>query len=313
MQVSSGIAYFGDDKEQGTLKDRIRNAIESDITSIQIKNTDIKSFDDFNGYTGEITCYLDDVKWEEAYFRELGNRLEKLQVLGLSSVVIPTMMSVSKYKEMSRDEKLNVLKSMSLYIVSIASRGINVGLINTCDGVFTGTVILPIICNLYPDLMSKVGYAVNISETSDGGITELDFRRVNTVNINPVVENGSIVYDRSRVLIGNTYSEFVKFGHVPSMFAVADKMGLPTVNNLASLVSNIVSFVVSKIGGINNGYSRGKVMPGYHKTGVNDDAGYVGIEQGQNNFGFVDCMQLFMVLSILCLIGVTIALILVLL
>lgn len=317
MQINTGIAYFGDEKIQGTLKDKVQSAIDSDVTSIQVKNTDIKSFQDFSGYAGEITCYLDDITWDSDYFNNLNIKLQKLQVLGLTSVVVPTMMQVSKYKSMNHDDKLNVLKTMSGYIVGIANMGIKVGLLNTCDGVFVGTVVLPIIYNLYPEISDKVGYAVNISETSDGGIRELDFRSVNTVNIEPIVEDGNLVYDRSRALIGNTYSEFVKFGHVPSIFAVASKMSLPIVNNLASLVSNIVNIVISRIGGVSSGRSSGmvktKTAPGYHQTGVSDNAGVVEGYNHQSNFGFVDCMQLFLVLSTLCLIGVMIAIILVLL
>lgn len=315
MQVSSGIAYFGNNKMQGTLKNRIQNAIESDITSIQIRISDVKDFSDFDGYHGDISCYIDDVKWEEEYFKDLEVKLAKLKVLGTSSVVIPTMMAVSKYKAMNHDDKLNLLKHMSAYIVNIANKRIKVGLLNTCDGVFIGTVILPIIYNLYPQLVDKVGYAVNISETSDGGIAELDFRSVNTVNIKPVVENGNIIYDRSRALIGNVYSEFVKFGYVPNMFTVADNVPLAVVTNLASLCSSIVSFVISKIGGIreSRGNVRGKSMSGYHATGVSEKAAPVGKSNKENNFGFVDCMQLFMILSFLCLIGVLVMLVLVLL
>ena len=47
MQINRGIAYFGDESMQGTLKDKIQNAIDSDVTSIQIKNSDIKSFEDY--------------------------------------------------------------------------------------------------------------------------------------------------------------------------------------------------------------------------------------------------------------------------
>lgn len=313
MQVSSGMAYFGDEKIQGSLKDKVRNAIDSDITSIQVKNSDIKAFTDFEGYAGEITCYLNDIKWDKAYFDDLYSKLKKLHVIGMNNVVVPTMMDVSKYKAMNHDEKLNVLKDMSSYIVNIANMGIKVGLLNTGDGVFTGTVILPLIYNLYPELADKVGYAVNISEKSDGGIAELDFRSVNTVNIEPVVEGGNIVYDRSRVLIGNTYSEFVKFGYVPNMFTVAEDVTLPVVNNLASLCSNVISFVVSKVGGINNGKGRSKVMPGYHETGVGENVSGVGDNNRQVSLGFIDCLQMFFMLTIICLIAVGIALLLVLL
>lgn len=313
MQVSNGIAYFGDDRVQGSLRDKVKNAIDSDITSIQIKNSNIKSFDDFEGYIGEITCYLDDVKWEESYFDGLYAKLEKLHIIGMNTVVLATMMDVNKYKAMDHDEKLNTLKVMSSYIVNIANRGIKVGLLNTCDGVFTGTVILPLIYNLYPELADMVGYAVNISETSDGGIAELDFRSVNTVNIKPVVEDGNIIYDRSRALIGNTYSEFVKFGYVPNMFTIADNVSLPVVNNLAALCTNVISFVVSKVGGVTNGKGRSKVMPGYHETGVNNNSGSVSKDNRQVSLGFVDCLQMFLLLTIICLVGVGIALVLVLL
>ena len=83
-------------------------------------------------------------------------------------------------------------------------------------------------------------------------------------------------------------------------------MSLVDVNNMSFLIGDIENTVNSSIAKSN---ARTRVSPNYHQTGVSDKAG----EVRKPNLGFVDCMQLFLVLSTLCLIGVMIAVILVLL
>lgn len=310
MQISSGIAYFGDEKIQGTLKDKVQNAIDSDVPRIQIKNTDIKNFEDFSGYTGSIACYLDDIKWTDDYFNNLNIKLKKLKELGLESVIIPTMMDVEKYKAMSHDDKLNTFRNMSKYILGVVSNDVNVSLLNDGEGVYVGNVILPIVDNLNVDITDKVGYGVRISEKSDGGIGKLDFDNVNNVNIEPITnKDGKLIYDMSRAFIGEIYFDFVKFGHVPNTFIEPIEMPLADVNNMSFLIGDIEKIVNSSVAKSN---ARSRVAPGYHQTGVSDKAGEVGNSK-RTNLGFVDCMQLFLVLSTLCLIGVMIAVMLVLL
>ena len=309
MQINSGIAYFGDEKIQGTLKEKVQNAIDSDVPSIQIKNTDIKNVEDLSGYNGSIACYLDDIKWNDDYFNNLNIKMKRLKELGLNLVVVPTMIDANEYKAMSHDDKLNTFRKMSKYIMELATNDISIGLLNDGVGIYVGNVILPIVDNMNVDISDKVGYAATITEKSDGGISKMDFNSVSCVNIEPVTDkDGNLVYDRSRAFIGNVYYEFVKFGHVPNMYIQTD-MSLVDVNNMSFLIGDIENTVNSSIA---KATTRTRVAPNYHPTGVSDNAG--NIKTGKKpNLGFVDCMQLFLVLSTLCLIGVMIAIILVLL
>ena len=311
MQINSGIAYFGDEKIQGTLKEKVQNAIDSDVPSIQIKNTDIKNVEDLSGYNGSIACYLDDIKWDDDYFNNLNIKMKRLKELGLNLVVVPTMIDANEYKAMSHDDKLNTFRKMSKYILELASNDINVGLLNDNNGIYVGNVILPIVDNLNVDISNRVGYAVTITEKSDGGISKIgDVNMINCLNIVPITnKDGKLIYDMSRAFIGNVYYEFVKFGHVPNTFIEPIDMPLADVNNMSFLIGDIENIVNGSIAKAN---ARTRVAPNYHPTGVSDNAG--NIKTGKKpNLGFVDCMQLFLVLSTLCLIGVMIAIILVLL
>lgn len=312
MRTSNGIAYFGDKELLGSLKDRVMNAIENDIMSIQVKNSDIVSFADFDGYSGEIVCYLDDVRWDDDYFRACYLKMAKLSAIGLSNVVVNTSVKSESYKGMSHDEKMDYFNTICKYIIGLVDVGAKVSVIDDGHDVFLGAVIVPLVHSMRKDLSDKVGYAINVKYGSNSSdkVVELGVKNVSVVNIEPFVENGDIVYDKSRALLGNVYSFFGKSDAMPSMFAVTSKMGLANVTNLFSLCVNVMGTVVSRLGGNSNGYSRGKSMPGYHATGFSENAGVVEAYKPNPNAGFIDFLQMLLFCVIICLIGVFIAIVL---
>ena len=95
MRTNNGIAYFGG----GTIKDRINNARMLDIMSIQLKISEIDSLADFDGYTGELVCYLDDLRWDKEYFLELEKKVGMLKSKGLTGVIVDVSLDVQVYKK----------------------------------------------------------------------------------------------------------------------------------------------------------------------------------------------------------------------
>ena len=91
MQISSGIAYFGN-SSQGNVVDKINHAMECDIDNIQLLNTEIKKTNIESirslDYQGNISCYLDDMSWIIGYVEESKEQFDKLKEIWLCWVLI---------------------------------------------------------------------------------------------------------------------------------------------------------------------------------------------------------------------------------
>ena len=314
MQISSGIAYFGN-SSQGNVVDKINHAMECDIDNIQLLNTEIKKTNIESirslDYQGNISCYLDDMSWINGYVEESKEQFDKLKEIGVSSLVIPTMIEKDEYKKMSQEEKVKLLSNRASLVRNMAMLGFDISLMNDNDSnsLYLGEAVLVLCDSLDPSMSNKIGLGVEVSNRQDGNLAKLDFNKVKTVNYLPVTNDRYIDYPETRREIGNSVSEMVRFGHVPSVYAVCDKsMDLGMVTSTNSLLKDIIDEVEYRNGDTSSYIkTKGRRMSGYHEMGVSSDV------PSRNELGFVNLMQLFMIIAVYCLIGSMIAVILVLL
>ena len=151
MQISSGIAYFGN-SSQGNVVDKINHAMECDIDNIQLLNTEIKKTNIESirslDYQGNISCYLDDMSWINGYVEESKEQFDKLKEIGVSSLVIPTMIEKDEYKKMSQEEKVKLLSNRASLVRNMAMLGFDISLMNDNDSnsLYLGEAVL-VLCD----------------------------------------------------------------------------------------------------------------------------------------------------------------------